>query len=492
MSLPINSVRTAVPLSRANSSNASDTAESTTNGPHDNSPVNGQDKNQQNKQGGQGDSNDRSGGGNSDPDFIDSFARYESPWLPRPTIIDSTGLASAPPGWQDSSASVSAEMPSVNGQTEEVEDDDSGSTTSQDMSIVGHVGDGLSQFGKGVWGIVEGLGGLAVGVGKTAYDINPIGRTNDHVENLTGADLPDWLPSADRGTQRLETAAQGIKELGVAVWDDPSILVSEYKQLANEGRYGAIVGQVAADFGDLLLGTKGAGKVGKLAEVSGTVDLAGDADKLIRASESATDLAKAAASNSEFATQSRNAIEKTRAALEVVDDSPLTATARTKLDETKALLDEVLEISAPRDPNIGNPAAIARGFGELSPRQVRMLDSMPERGSSMIVHKSDVKMTDIAAFTAKTGVEFAIFTRGSQRMVVRGDEMRVPIDIKDAAEMKSDGWRWSAHTQPGLETRHTTASSGDQAVLEAFGQEHSLILNSRGEANVFSPTETRR
>jgi len=71
-------------------------------------------------------------------------------------------------------------------------------------------------------------------------------------------------------------------------------------------------------------------------------------------------------------------------------------------------------------------------------------------------------MTDIAALTAKTGDEFAIFTRGSQRMVVRGDKTTVPIDASTAADMKSAGWRWSAHTQPGLENKHAIASSGDQ------------------------------
>lgn len=107
----------------------------------------------------------------------------------------------------------------------------------------------------------------------------------------------------------------------------------------------------------------------------------------------------------------------------------------------------------------------------------------------MILHKSDVTMTDIAALTASTGDEFAIFTRGSQRMIMRGDPKSVPIDVEIATQMKNDGWRWSAHTQPGVETRHTFASDGDMAILEAFGQEHSLIMNSRGKVNVFSTTE---
>ena len=75
-------------------------------------------------------------------------------------------------------------------------------------------------------------------------------------------------------------------------------------------------------------------------------------------------------------------------------------------------------------------------------------------------------------------------------MVMRGDDISVPIGPEKAADLSNDGWRWSAHTQPGIETRHTIASAGDQTVLKAFGQEHSLIMNRRGQANVFSLTET--
>ena len=355
------------------------------------------------------------------------------------------------------------------------------------MDVLNHVGDGFAQFGKGVWGMVEGLGGLAAGVGKTVYDGNPIGQTVDLAEQATGTDLPDWLPSADRGQQRINNAAQSMVDLGKAVWDDPSLLIAEYKALAEDDRYGAIVDQAAADVGELMLDTKGTGKAAKATSATA---LMADADKLSRAANSATDLAKLAAANPEFAAKGTNVLAQTRAVLETVDDSALSAVARSNLDESKALIDDVLEISAPRDANIGNPAAIANGFGELSARQSRMLGVLLKSGSRVTLHKSDVSMTDIAALTAKTGDEFAIFTRGSQRTVMRDDTQSVSIEPKEASDMKEQGWRWSAHTQPGLETRHTIASAGDQAVLKAFGQEHSLIMNSRGQTNVFSPTET--
>jgi hypothetical protein len=63
-------------------------------------------------------------------------------------------------------------------------------------------------------------------------------------------------------------------------------------------------------------------------------------------------------------------------------------------------------------------------------------------------------------------------------MVLRGDKTSIALDAELVSQLKSEGWRWSAHTQPGLEARHAIASASDQNVLKVLGQEQSLILNS--------------
>ncbi len=369
-----------------------------------------------------------------------------------------------------------------------------GALEPKDLTFLEHVGDGFAQFGKGLWGMAKGLAGLAWGAAKTVYDVNVVGAALDKFEAVSGQELPAFLPSEARGEARIDGAVSSVVELGKAVWNDPSILISEYKSLAADGRYGAIVGQAVVDFGDLLIGAKGAGKAAKIgnlgSDIARSADIVADAGKVLRASDSAVALAKAVAADPSFAARSHDVLQQSRAVLNAVDTSAFTAAQRLQLDEGRALLDDVLEISAPRDPNIGDPAAIARGFGTLSPRQAKMLEALPDFGDATILHKSDVKMTDIAALTAQTGDEFAIFTRGSQRMIVRGNAQSVPISVDDAVKLREAGWRWSAHTQPGVDTVHTIASAGDQAVLKAFGQDASLIMNSRGQANVFSPTET--
>ncbi|WP_426343116.1 hypothetical protein ACN9MU_16765 [Pseudoduganella sp. R-32] len=61
------------------------------------------------------------------------------------------------------------------------------------------------------------------------------------------------------------------------------------------------------------------------------------------------------------------------------------------------------------NPATGNPAAIARGMGDLNARQRAVLDQLPEFGSNTIVHKSFGQKA-LAALTAQTGDEFAMFS----------------------------------------------------------------------------------
>ena len=208
-----------------------------------------------------------------------------------------------------------------------------------------HVVDGAAQFGKGVWGMVKGLGSLAWSATKTSYDTNLAGLAVDKFEAATGRDLPDFLPSAERGLGRLEAGKDAIVGLGRAVWDDPSILLNEYKPLAENGRYGAIIGQAAADFGDLLIGAKGAGKAGKVAGLAGRAGDVADAAKVARAADTASELARTVRAVPGGADEAADALKATRAALDEIDVSALpddvarkVETARGELGSTTSLI----------------------------------------------------------------------------------------------------------------------------------------------------------
>lgn len=133
----------------------------------------------------------------------------------------------------------------------------------------------------------------------------------------------------------------------------------------------------------------------------------------------------------------------------------------------------------------GNPNAILHFDVELNGRQNKILELLPEYDSRVIVPKSEVNMTDLAAFTAKTGDEFDLFTKGNERLIIRGNEYMVNIGIETASALAADGFKWSGHTHAGNDEFCLYASTGDKLVLRCFEQEQSAIYNSKGQYLTF-------
>lgn len=128
----------------------------------------------------------------------------------------------------------------------------------------------------------------------------------------------------------------------------------------------------------------------------------------------------------------------------------------------------------------GNPNAILLYDVELTNRQKKILENLPEFDSRTTVPKSDVNMSDLSALTAKTGEEFAMFTKGNDRLLVRGNSKMVNITQDEAADLAKQGYKWSGHTHPGTTSNVLLASSGDKAILNQFNQDISVIYNSKG------------
>ncbi|MBR6029181.1 MAG: hypothetical protein IKP40_08815 [Clostridia bacterium] len=133
-----------------------------------------------------------------------------------------------------------------------------------------------------------------------------------------------------------------------------------------------------------------------------------------------------------------------------------------------------------RNTGKGIPGAIIHMDRPLNNRQQTLLNMLPGFGSTVIVPRSSVNMTDLAALTAFTGNEFAMFTKGAERMIVRGSAVETPVDINRAGELRDEGYRWSGHTHPGTDDSSLIPSSGDHSILEVFGQDRSEIYNSLG------------
>ena len=137
----------------------------------------------------------------------------------------------------------------------------------------------------------------------------------------------------------------------------------------------------------------------------------------------------------------------------------------------------------------GNPNAILTFDVELNNRQAQLLEQLPDFDSRVTVPKSSVNMSDLSALTAKTGQEFAMFTKGQERLIIRGDTNSVNIDIDTARQLATAGYRWSGHTHPGDSIQSMIASGGDMLVLEQFPQSTSVIYNSKGQYATFGKEE---
>ncbi len=133
----------------------------------------------------------------------------------------------------------------------------------------------------------------------------------------------------------------------------------------------------------------------------------------------------------------------------------------------------------------GNPNAINIFGVELNNRQKQLADF----DSNVIVPKDSVNIADLAALTAETGHEFAMFTKSGNRLIIRGNTNMVNIDIEKANQLAKEGYRWSGHTHPGVDFNCLTASPGDKSILRCFPQNTSVIYNSKGQYLTFDKEE---
>jgi len=133
----------------------------------------------------------------------------------------------------------------------------------------------------------------------------------------------------------------------------------------------------------------------------------------------------------------------------------------------------------------GNPNAILTYGSPLNNRQQKLLDKLPEDGSETIVNINEVNMPDLAALTAETGVEYAMFTKGQNRLIARGNAHRVDITPERAHLLYLEGYKWSCHTHVGFDRAILTPSEGDCVILRCFDQKVSVICNSKGDFEQF-------
>lgn len=142
-------------------------------------------------------------------------------------------------------------------------------------------------------------------------------------------------------------------------------------------------------------------------------------------------------------------------------------------------------IEIQRNQVTGRASAIHLMDADLNKRQQNVLSRLNKAGDTLVSTKNQIKTKDIAALTAKEGVEFSLFTKGNKRMIVRGTEFSTPVGEERLRQLAADGWKFSAHTHPGVGDNSMLASDGDIKVLYLFKQGQSVIYNSVGEFKQF-------
>lgn len=133
----------------------------------------------------------------------------------------------------------------------------------------------------------------------------------------------------------------------------------------------------------------------------------------------------------------------------------------------------------------GNPNAILTFDLSLNNRQQGILDRLKEYDARIVVHKDAVNMADLSALTAVTGDEFAMFTKGNERLIIRGNNVKVNITVEEAKQLALQGYKWSGHTHPGVDKNTMMPSTGDEEILKCFNQDISVIYNSKGNFLTF-------
>ena len=121
----------------------------------------------------------------------------------------------------------------------------------------------------------------------------------------------------------------------------------------------------------------------------------------------------------------------------------------------------------------------------LRNKQKKLLDKVPKAGEWIELRNKQIEVKDLAALTAATGHEFAIFSGPSSKILIHGTSKSWHIP-RDAWEIiKNNQYEWTAHSHPTF--TKLEESDEDIKTLELFTwQEKSVIIDLEGKTHEFN------
>ena len=133
--------------------------------------------------------------------------------------------------------------------------------------------------------------------------------------------------------------------------------------------------------------------------------------------------------------------------------------------------------------------AVRNGSGPLRAADEAILSRLPKAGDWVQVGSADADIYTLGSLTAKTGSEFASFSRGEVKIIVRGTKTtkwRLPEDL--ARRIYTEQLRWDAHSHPT--TINLRPSTEDRNTLKLFTwQKKSRIIDITGKVIEFTSNE---
>jgi hypothetical protein len=397
-------------------------------------------------------------------------------------------------------------------------------------------------FAKGFGeGVLDGVKSLASAVGSVVQFVNDSNSgpalLGDVVRGVTGR-LPKWLdaivPSAKRADETIDYTLQVAKNVAVYVATrelDNSLLVKDIEgylsskwdelkgdwQVAHdagpkaEGEFfGRIAGRAVFEIAATLVPVEKVVAIGRAA--AGIADLArgtaaiSDVAKVEKVADAAITAANDAIKSNELAAATLEDLEKAQRDIHAFDldrlpDTTAGQAAAEKIEVAKAKIDEAVEVGHRIEtPTPGRDVAGRQDPTVfLNANQSKLLTDLQKSGDLVTITGTAAKplagtaatLADISKLTEATGEEFAVFTKGNERIIIRGDANGVDIQPDLLKKLKDENWHWDAHSQPGFSNPNTVASQADQDLLKALGQDRSTIINSRGDTAEFTQTAKR-
>ena len=128
------------------------------------------------------------------------------------------------------------------------------------------------------------------------------------------------------------------------------------------------------------------------------------------------------------------------------------------------------------------------GKVELKEKQKLLLGGLEKAGDFVQLKKKDVSLDDLAALSAYQKCEFAIFTKGKNRILLRGNYNSCNISETLSEIVLDKRWEWTGHSHPTI--TKLSASSADRNALKHFTwQKESSIIDLKGNTITFTSDE---